>query len=72
VTFTYSRYWLKNLIGKGTGTQPNPNAPGVPELNRPPGQATTPPAPPTLETKPVQAPPPILPPQSVPAPPPLF
>ena len=32
VTFTYSRYWLKNLVGNTPQSRPNPNAPGVPEL----------------------------------------
>lgn len=36
VSFTYSRYWLSNLVERtGGGTQPNPNAPGIPELNLP-------------------------------------
>ena len=35
VTFTYSRYWLRNLVGQQPAPSPNPNAPGVPELNLP-------------------------------------
>jgi hypothetical protein len=33
VSFSYSRYWLKNLKTSNPTSQPNPNAPGIEELN---------------------------------------
>lgn len=35
VSFTYSRYWLSNLVDKSSRTQSNPNALGVDELRGP-------------------------------------
>ena len=54
VTFTYSRYWLKNLVGKLPQSRPNPNAPGVPELRVP-----SPPRIPNTQDN-IPLPPPIL------------
>lgn len=33
VSFTYSRYWIQNLIANSPTLSPNSNAPGVPELS---------------------------------------